>query len=166
MSVLGDRLATLEQNTTVKCKKSADTRKIITSKRKMVVDSGSVARAGGASASQGQTPPVGLNPPQATVPMSGPNHTVPPPSVLRQETRIQQEVQQRLQDLAKNVHSGNGRVKSQRGGPVDIFVSHRIKWPMSTFFMDRTMTKSCITNCPLCNGWVLQSNALETKSSY
>ena len=72
---------------------------------------------------------MGLNLPQASAPMSGLNATVPPPSILRQEARIQQEVQQRLQDLAKNVHSSNGRAKSQRGGPVDIFVSHRVKWP-------------------------------------
>ena len=26
-------------------------------------------------------------------------------------------------------HTGNGKIKSQRGGPVDFFVNHRIKWP-------------------------------------
>ena len=29
----------------------------------------------------------------------------------------------------QNIHTGNGWVKSQRGGPADIFVSHSVKWP-------------------------------------
>ena len=129
LSTIGDRLTTLEQNATVKCKKSVDKRKIKNPKHKPVVDNASAVRVGRAPAAQGQASPLGSNPSQGTVPASGSSLTVPPPSVLRQEACIQQEVQQRLQELAKNVHSGNGRVKSQRGGSIDIFVSNRVKWP-------------------------------------
>ena len=59
----------------------------------------------------------------------------------RQEARIHHEVQQRLQDVAKNVHIGNGRVKSQRGVPVDIFVSHRVKWPHEYILSGQNMCR-------------------------
>ena len=55
--------------------------------------------------------------------------TVPPPSRLREEARIQQEVQERLTHLADRAKSGVDRVKSQRGGSVDVFVPHRVRWP-------------------------------------
>ena len=54
---------------------------------------------------------------------------IPPPPALRQEVRMQQEVQQRLHELSEKIHSGNGKIKSERGGPVDFFVNQRIKWP-------------------------------------
>ena len=54
---------------------------------------------------------------------------IPPPAALRQEVTMQQEVQQRLQELSEKIHTGNGKIKSQRGGPVDFFVNHRIKLP-------------------------------------
>ena len=106
---------------------SLDVKKIKNLKQKKGCRQRQYHTGGGASASQVQASLAGLNPLQGLAPLSGLNSTVPPLSVLRQEACIQQEVQQRLQD--KNVHTGNGRVKSQRGGPVDIFMSHRIKWP-------------------------------------
>ena len=127
LSALGDRLATLEKSTVQKCKKSADVKKIKNRKQKNTIDSGSITQVGGAPVTQGQASLLGLNNLQGLTSVSGSNPTVPPPSLLRQEARIQQEVQQRLQDLAKNVTTG--RVKSQRGGPVDFFVAHRVKWP-------------------------------------
>ena len=39
---------------------------------------------------------------------------IPPPSRLREETRIQEEVQSRLRHLADNVKPGMGKIKSQR----------------------------------------------------
>ena len=63
-------------------------------------------------------------------PTSLPVHTVnniPPPSRLREEARIQGEVQNRLRHLADNVKPGMGKIKSQRGGVVDVFVSHKIQ---------------------------------------
>ena len=66
-------------------------------------------------------------------PTSPPVHTVtniPPPSRLREEARIQEEVQNRLRHLADNVKPGMGRIKSQRGGAVDVFVSQKVRWPL------------------------------------
>ena len=65
-------------------------------------------------------------------PTSPPVHTVtniPPPRRLREEARIQEEVQNRLRHLADNVKPGMGRIKSQRGGAVDVFVSQKVRWP-------------------------------------
>ena len=53
----------------------------------------------------------------------------PPPSRLKEETRIQQEVQERLTHLVDRAKSGMDRVKSQRGGSVVVFVPHRVRWP-------------------------------------
>ena len=90
----------------------------------MTVNSGSIAQVGGGPATQGQASLMGLKNFQGIASLSGLNPTFPPPSVLRQEVCIQQEVQQRLQDLAKNVTTS--RDKTQRGGPVAIFVAHRV----------------------------------------
>ena len=62
---------------------------------------------------------------------------IPPPVALRQEARIQEEVQQRLHELSEKIHTGNGKIKSQRGGPVDLFVNHRIKWPHEYVLADQ-----------------------------
>ena len=94
LSALGDRLATLDYST-AKCKK-------LKIKSKKGCRQWQYHTGGCISASQGQASLASLNPVQDLVPLSGLNSIVPPPSVLRQEAHIQQEVQQRLQDLAKN----------------------------------------------------------------
>ena len=53
----------------------------------------------------------------------------PPPDKLRQEAYIQKEVQARLLHLADRVKAGNDKIKSQRGGSVDVFISKSVKWP-------------------------------------
>ena len=55
--------------------------------------------------------------------------SIPPPASLRQEVRVQQEVQARLRELVYNTHAGNSKIKSQRGGPVDLYINNRVKWP-------------------------------------
>ena len=67
---------------------------------------------------------VGAAPPSVHVP-----HSIPPPSRLRGEARIQEEVQSRLRHLADNVKPGMTKLKSQRGGSVDVFVNHKVSWP-------------------------------------
>ena len=67
---------------------------------------------------------VGAAPPSICVP-----HNIPPPSQLREEARIQEEVQSRFRHLADNVKSGMAKLKSQRGGSVDAFVNHKVRWP-------------------------------------
>ena len=109
-------------------------------------------------ASQGQAPLLGMNLSQGSAPMSGLNSTVRPPSILRQEAHIYQG------DLAKNVHTDNGRIKSQRGGLVDIFVFYRVKWPhkyvLSGQNKDRIyqFTIQPIVSCSM-DEWLLQDNA-------
>ena len=66
----------------------------------------------------------GLNPEPPKVAQ----YHIPPPAALRQQVRIQQEVQERLQELSEKIDTGNGKIKSQRGGLDDLFVNHRIKW--------------------------------------
>ena len=56
-------------------------------------------------------------------------HNIPPPSRLREEAGIQEEVQNRLRHLADNVKPGMSKIKSQRGGAVDVFVNHKVRWP-------------------------------------
>ena len=85
-------------------KKTNDVTKIKKSKTKARVNGVQVA-------SQG----VGAAPPSVHVP-----HSIPPPSQLREEARIQEEVQSRLRHLAGNVKPGMTKLKSQRGG---------VRWP-------------------------------------
>ena len=54
---------------------------------------------------------------------------VPPPDRLRHELNIQEQVQERLRQLAENAIPGKPKIKSQRGGSVEVFVPHRVKWP-------------------------------------
>ena len=93
-------------------KKTNDASKIKKSKSK--------ARANGVQSSQ----EVGAAPSSAPVP-----RYIPPPSRLREEARIQEEVQTRLRHLADNVKPGMTKLKSQRGGAVDVFVNHKVRWP-------------------------------------
>ena len=65
-----------------------------------------------------------MAPPSVHIP-----HNIPPPSRLREEARIQEEVQSRLRHLADNVKPGMGKLKSHRGGLVDVFVNHKVRWP-------------------------------------
>ena len=117
LSRLGDRLTNIEKVQQQTCKKSTDVRKIKNPKgvKKPSVKA-TVPQEGVALSSNPE--------PKNVVPGQ-----IPPPAALGQEVRIQQEVQQRLHELSEKIHSGNGKVKSQRGGPVDFFVNHRIKWP-------------------------------------
>ena len=48
---------------------------------------------------------------------------------MREEARIQEEVQTRLRHLADNVKPGMTKLKSQRGGAVDVFVNNKVRWP-------------------------------------
>ena len=61
--------------------------------------------------------------------------TVPPTQVelpdlyrIRQDAYIQSQVDQRLRDLANNENSGT-KIKSLRGGPIEVVVPKWVKWP-------------------------------------
>ena len=47
---------------------------------------------------------------------------------IRQDVYIQSQVDQRLRDLANNENSGT-KIKYLRGGPIEVVVPNRVKWP-------------------------------------
>ena len=101
LNALGARLDNMESSLKT-VKKTNDSTKIKRSKvkTKAVVAHADLKGVGAAS------------PPVQTV------HNIPPPSRLREEARIQEEVQNRLRHLAYNMKPGIGKIKSQRGGAV------------------------------------------------
>ena len=66
--------------------------------------------------------PVTL-PPQQHATLNMPNLTN-----IRNDALIQSQVNQRLKDLT-NPDSTGTKIKSLRGGPVEVVVPNRVKWP-------------------------------------
>ena len=112
LGALGARLDSMENSMKKSVKKTNDSSKVKTSKTK--------SKNGDAKTEARE---VGL-----AIPSVQMAH-IPPPSRLREEARIQEEVQSRLRHLADNVKPGMGKIKSQRGGAVDVFVNHKVRWP-------------------------------------
>ena len=48
---------------------------------------------------------------------------------FKHEAKIQEEVQARLKHLVDNAKPGKDRIKSQRGGSVEVLIANRVKWP-------------------------------------
>ena len=90
-----------------KCKKSNDVTKLKNKSKKQAVVP--------------QTP-VTLPPTQASAQM------LPDLQVLRNDAYIQAQVEQRLKNVVEDNRSGT-KIKSLRGGSVEVVVPHRIKWP-------------------------------------
>ena len=56
--------------------------------------------------------------------------TVPSLVDIRQNANIQEKVDQRIKELQQLSNTGtDSKIKSLRGGSVDIFVKNRVKWP-------------------------------------
>ena len=56
--------------------------------------------------------------------------TIPTFDSLREDAMIQFKVEQRLQELSELAKTGNTqKLKSQRGGQVEVLVKNRVKWP-------------------------------------
>ena len=101
---ISKRLDAIESKT---CKNSTDVSKLKSkSSKKTVVP---------------QTP-VTLPPIQVSAPI------VPDLQTLRNDAYIQAQVEQRLKDLVEDNRSGT-KIKSLRGGSVEVVVSNRVKWP-------------------------------------
>ena len=114
LSQLNDRLASIEQRDKT-CKKSVDKSKIKNHKK---------------SKPQSSVPVHGGLVPPGLGGVSGVTHpTIPPQAQLRHDSEIQQQVQERLRHLADNLAQGNEKIKSQRGGGVDVYVKNRVRWP-------------------------------------
>ena len=57
-------------------------------------------------------------------------------SSVADETLLQFKVDQRLQELSDLAKSGNfSKIKSQRGGPVDVLIKIELGGPMNTFYL-------------------------------
>ena len=104
LSSISDRLNVLESK---KVKKHSDPKKIK-----------------GVSKSKASTRVTPVTLPQNQCPTSG----MPSLQSIRQDAFIQSQVDQRLRDLAQNTTAGT-KLKSLRGGPVEVLVSNRVKWP-------------------------------------
>ena len=57
-----------------------------------------------------------------------PSLTMPNLQSIRQDAFIQSQVDQRLKELTNSDNAGT-KIKSLRGGPVDVVVPNRVKWP-------------------------------------
>ena len=113
---LGDRLAVIEGSTRSRPYKKTSDAKHIKSPSGVKHSKASVTQSG-PSHWQGETS-VGLA-----------SNQIPTPDKLKQEAYIQKEVQARLLHLVDKAKPGTDKIKSQRGGSVDMFVSKRVKWP-------------------------------------
>ena len=113
LRALGARLDSMENSMEKPVRKTNDVTKIKKSKTKAKVTTVQVP-----------SQEVGAAPSSVHVP-----YTIPPPSRLREEARIQEEVQSRLRHLADTAKPGMTKLKSQRGGSVDVFVNHKVRWP-------------------------------------
>ena len=114
MTALGERLANIENNHKVP-KKTSDSSKIKSSNKVAKKVKTAVTHRGLA---HDMAPSSGVL-----------KHDLPPPDKVREEARIQLEVQNRLKQLAEQAKPGNEKIKSQRGGSVEVFVKNRVKWP-------------------------------------
>ena len=63
--------------------------------------------------------------------------TFPTPGQIKNDELIQQQVQERLKQLSEILSQGKEKIKSQRGGSVDVHVNTRVKWPHE-FVLSRT----------------------------
>ena len=111
LSHLGECLTNIEQRGRV-CKKSSDKSKI-----KIKIKPAQ-------KATQVRSVPQGFGG------ISNSTHpTFPTPGQIKNDELIRQQVQERLKQLSDNISQGKEKIKSQRGGSVDVFVNNRVKWP-------------------------------------
>ena len=78
-------------------------------------------------------------------------HNVPTTSRLREEARIQEEVQSRLTHFADNIKP---KIKSQRGGSVDVLSTIRSDGHMSLSFQVKIKTELPIISYVQFSGWL------------
>ena len=113
LSQLGERISSMEQGGRT-CKKSSDKSKI--------KNAGKVKHT--QKAAQGRSVSQGLGGVSNCI-----HPTFPTPGQIKNDELIQQQVQERLKQLSENLSQGKEKIKSQRGGSVDVYVNTRVKWP-------------------------------------
>ena len=123
----------LEKIEKPKCKKTADPTKIKNKKGKASQSTTQTAHTTSDSAIATNSAmlkapnPIGIdsNCMQATISHS---QDIPQLEVLRQNTIVQAQVEKWLRELSEADKSGI-KQKSLRGGPIEVIVPHRVKWP-------------------------------------
>ena len=79
---------------------------------------------------------------------------VPPPDKLKRELNIQSHVQERLRHLAENARPGKEKIKSHRGGSVEVFVPYKSSGLTNLFLLGTPRTECHITNYLPSSGWL------------
>ena len=121
---IGQRLHKLEKGD---CKKSNDLTKI-KNRSTRVRSKATTKSANKSTESTGQSTVTTALPDTVNLPFHTPS--VPSLAHIRQNANIQQKVDQRIKELQPLSNAGmDSKIKSLRGGTVDIFVKHRVKWP-------------------------------------
>ena len=84
---------------------------------------------------------------------SGCTYNLLPPDRLREEAEIQVEVENRLRQLRKILNQVLKKIKSQRGGSVEVVVNSKVKWPHE--FVLSGLNKDSVSYNQLSpNGWL------------
>ena len=134
LSALGARLDSIESSSKT-VKKTNDSTKI---KKSKVKTKANVTHTG----SRGV---MAVSPPVQTV------HNISPPSRLREEARIHEEIQNRPRHLADNIKPGMGKIKSQGVGLWMYLLTKRSDGHMNLSSQVKIRTGLRITNCPQSN---------------
>ena len=72
---------------------------------------------------------------------------------LRSDALIQAQVEQRLRDLVDE-NKSDTKIKSMRGGSVDVVVSHRLNGHKNTFCPAVRRKEYSMISCGLHSGWM------------
>ena len=120
LQTISQRLDKIEQT---HCKKTNDPKKVKTSKNKHPSNDKSKS----ISAKQGETSATPNSTQHQILPQGV--DQIPQLHTIRQDLLIQAQVEKRLKELAEAEKSGTHKQKSLRGGPVEVLVPNKVKWP-------------------------------------
>ena len=123
LTSIGKRLDALEKSN---CKKSVDKSKIKSKRGKVVVQKVPTSTH---SQSVDTVTSQGVSTAQTVTGTQTNSHTLPSLSSIRQNANIKQ-VDQRIHELSVLAKTGtDSKIKSQRGGPVEVYIKNKVKWP-------------------------------------
>ena len=120
LQTISQRLDKIEQTL---CKKTNDPKKVKTSKSKHP----STDKSKSISAKEGETSATPSSTQHQILPQSV--DQIPQLHTIRQDLLIQAQVEKRLKELAEAEKSGTHKQKSLHGGPVEVLVPNKVKWP-------------------------------------
>ena len=124
LTSIGKRLDALEKSN---CKKSVDKTKIKSKRAKVVVQKVPTSTH---SQSVDTVTSQGVSTAQTVTGTQTNSHTLPSLSSIRQNANIQHQVDQRIHELSVLAKTGtDSKIKSQRGGPVEVYIKNKVKWP-------------------------------------